>query len=67
MTTIDFPDHLLAAEADAWAAIQAGTLTAEQAQAVQDAVTVFAAEHGMDRHAVEMGLKKAVRHPETAG
>lgn len=67
MTDIDFPDHLLAAEADAWAAIQAGTLTPEQAQTVQDAVTAFAAETGMDRHAVEMGLKRAVRHPETVG
>ena len=64
MTTIDFPADLLAAERTAWAAIQAGTLTPEQAHAVQDGVTVFAAEHGMDRHAVEMGLKKAVRHPE---
>lgn len=64
MATIDFPDTLIQLEHDAWTAIQAGTLTAEQAAAVQAAVTAFAAEHGIDRYEVEMALKRAVRHPE---
>lgn len=62
MSTFDFPDTLLAAEREAWAAIQAGTLTVAQAAAVHDAVTEYAAEGGHERHAVEMALKKVVRH-----
>lgn len=62
--TIDFPAHLLELERSAWAAIQAGTLTVDKAQAVQDAVTAFAAEAGLPRIDVEMGLKQAVRHTE---
>lgn len=64
MTTFDFPDELLAAERDAWAAIRAGRLTVEQATAVQDGITAYATEIGADRHEVEMALKRAVRHPE---
>ncbi|MGW0585232.1 hypothetical protein ACWD25_57320 [Streptomyces sp. NPDC002920] len=64
--TIDFPDTLLQLESAAWAEIQQGSLTVPTAQAVQQAVTAFAAEHGHDRYTVEMGLKKAIRHPETA-
>ncbi|MFS4103729.1 hypothetical protein [Streptomyces sp. PD-S100-1] len=64
MSEIDFPDDLLAIERSAWQAQQAGTLTAAQAADVQTAVTQFAAEHGLDRHTVEMALKRAVRHPE---
>ena len=62
--TFDFPDTLLALEHAAWAEIQAGTLTVPTAAAVQQAVTQYAAEHGHQRYDVEMGLKKAVRHPE---
>jgi hypothetical protein len=40
---------------------------AEQASAVQNSVTAYAEETGADRYEVEMVLKKAVRHPETAG
>ncbi|MGW4822494.1 hypothetical protein ACWEP4_26760 [Streptomyces sp. NPDC004227] len=65
MTSIDFPDTLLALEATAWQAQQQGALTPVQAAAVQQAVTEYAAETGHDRHEVEMGLKRAVRHPET--
>lgn len=65
MSDFDFPDALLELERSAWAAIQAGTLTPEQADEVQQAITAYAAEHKVDRHAVEMALKKAVRHPET--
>ncbi|GGW76766.1 hypothetical protein [Streptomyces griseoloalbus] len=64
MSDYDFPDDLLELERSAWAAIQAGTLTPEQADAVLAAVTAFAEETGADRYKVEMALKKAVRHPE---
>lgn len=63
MSVFDFPEDLLAAERAAWAAIKAGTLTVDQAEAVQAGVTAFAAEAGLDRYAVEMALKKTVRHP----
>ena len=64
MSDFDFPDTLLELERSAWAAIQAGTLAPEQADAVQAAVTAFAEEIGADRYKVEMALKKAVRHAE---
>ena len=67
MSSIDFPPDLLAAEREAWAAIQAGRLTPEQATAVQQGVTEYAAEAGFDRHMVEMAVKKAVRWPEAEG
>lgn len=60
--TIDFPPHLLALEAQAWEEIQAGQLTVATATAVQQAVTAYAIEKKADRHEVEMGLKRAVRH-----
>lgn len=63
---LDFPAHLLALEARAWEEIQAGALTVETAGAVQAGVTSFAAEAGVDRYEVEMGLKKAVRHAPSA-
>ena len=63
--TFDFPDALLTLESRAWEEIQAGQLTTATASAVQDAVTAFATEGGLDRHTVEMALKRAVRHPET--
>jgi hypothetical protein len=65
VVAIDFPADLLELERSAWEAAQQGALTAEQAAAVQQAVTAFAAEQGMDRHEVEMALKRAVRHPES--
>lgn len=64
MTTFDFPDDLLAAARASWEAIQAGRLTVDQANAVQDGVTEFATEGGHNRHEVEMALKRAVRHGE---
>ena len=60
--TFDFPDTLLQLEHAAWQEIQAGTLTVPTAQAVQHAVTEYAAEHGHQRYEVGMGLKRAVRH-----
>lgn len=66
--TFDFPAPLLALESAAWEEIQAEHLTVETARAVQDGISAFAAEHGHDRHAVEMGLKRVVRHAaEAAG
>lgn len=64
--TFDFPAPLLALETTAWEEIQAGRLTVGTAAAVQAAVTTFAAEGGHDRYAVEMGLKKTIRHPDGA-
>ncbi|MDX5563788.1 hypothetical protein PYK79_11035 [Streptomyces sp. ID05-04B] len=61
--TFDFPAPLLALEHTAWQQIQAGTLTVDTAAAVQQAVTAYADEHGHQRYEVEMGLKRAVRHP----
>jgi hypothetical protein len=64
VSDFDFPDDLLAAEREAWAAIQAGTLTPELAGAVQDRLTAYATEARVDRYKAEMALKRAVRHPE---
>lgn len=66
MATIDFPDDLIALERAAWEEIQAGALTVDTARAVHAAVTAFAKEAGLSRIDVEMGLKKAVRHPAAA-
>jgi hypothetical protein len=63
---IDFPEDLIALETTAWAEIQAGRLTVETAQTVQERVTAFAAEAGIDRYTAEMALKKKVRHTEPA-
>jgi len=60
---IDIPDHLIELERTAWAEIQEGRLTIEAAEAVQAAVTEYAAEKGLPRYEVEMAVKKAVRHP----
>jgi hypothetical protein len=64
VTDYDFPDDLLELERSAWAAIQAGTLTVDQADAVQAGVTAYAEAARLDRHKVEMALKKTIRHPE---
>lgn len=66
MASIDFPEDLLALERSAWEAIQAGTLTPEQAHAVHQRVAEFAEEAELPRLEVEMGLKQAVRHAEAA-
>jgi hypothetical protein len=62
VATIDFPDNLIALETTAWEEIQAGRLTVDTAHAVHAAVGAFAAEAGVERLDVEMGLKQAVRH-----
>lgn len=62
MADIDFPDDLIELEAAAWAEIQRGELTVATAQAVHDAISAYAEQHGMPRADIEMGLKKAVRH-----
>jgi hypothetical protein len=61
---IELPDDLIALEARAWKEIQAGQLTPDTAQAVQQAITAHAEQAGVDRYEVEMALKKTVRHPE---
>ncbi|MFJ9420654.1 hypothetical protein [Streptomyces sp. NPDC101249] len=71
MADIDSPDDLIELERSAWAAIQDGSLTVDAALAVREGVAAFVArekEAGREvaRYAVEMGLKKLVRHPEAA-
>jgi hypothetical protein len=60
---IEFPDDLIELERSAWAEIQAGALTLDTARAVHEAVAAFAKQAGVGRYDVEMGLKRAVRHP----
>lgn len=64
--TITFPPALLALEVRAWEEIQAGRLTVATAGAVHAGVTAFAAEAGVGRYEVEMGLKQVVQHAEGA-
>ena len=64
MAIIDFPEDLIALERSAWEEIQAGALTVDTAAKVQERLTAFAADKGIDRHAAEMGLKRVVRHGE---
>jgi hypothetical protein len=64
VSDFDFPPDLVAAEREAWAAIQAGTLTPELAAAVQDRLTAYATDARVDLYKAEMALKRAVRHPE---
>lgn len=61
---IEFPEDLIALERSAWAEIQAGRLTVDTARAVHEGIVAFAAEAGHARLDVEMGLKRAVRHPD---
>ncbi len=64
VSDIEYPSDLIELERAAWAAIQAGTLTTDQALAVHEGVVAYAAEAGLSRLDVEMGLKKAIRHAE---
>ncbi|MFB7732793.1 hypothetical protein ACFC08_00035 [Streptomyces sp. NPDC056112] len=64
MASFDFPADLLALEATAWQAQQQGALTAKQAADVHEAIGAFAKQAELPRLDVEMGLKRAVRHPE---
>jgi hypothetical protein len=66
VTDFDFPADLLDLERTAWAALQAGQLTVQQAAAVHDGIVAYAEQIGAGRHAVEMALKRVVRHGETA-
>jgi hypothetical protein len=61
---IELSDDLIRLEQKAWAEIQAGALTVETANAVQDAVVAHAETTGQPRYDVEAALKKQVRHPE---
>ncbi|MGW5173083.1 hypothetical protein ACWERY_01790 [Streptomyces sp. NPDC004082] len=68
---IELPDDLIALERSAWAEIQAGRLTVATAQAVHEGIAAHVqqakdAGSPVDRLAVEMDLKKAVRHAEDA-
>ncbi|MFF4746766.1 hypothetical protein [Streptomyces sp. NPDC001268] len=61
---IELSPELIELERQAWAEIQAGTLTAATAEAVHAAVAAHAEATGQDRLAVETELKRTVRHPE---
>ncbi|WP_369354631.1 hypothetical protein [Streptomyces sp. cg2] len=63
---IELPSDLIEKERSAWAKIQAGALTVETALEVHEAIMAFAAESGESRLAVEMELKRVVRHPQPA-
>lgn len=66
MPDIDFPADLLALETRAWEEQQRGALTVATAEAVHTAVAAYAAEAGLARIDVELGLKQTVRHTEPA-
>jgi hypothetical protein len=66
VSDIEYPSDLINLETTAWQEIQAGRLTLTTAGAVQAAITTYAAEAGLDRYTVEMGLKKTVRHTTAA-
>jgi hypothetical protein len=58
---IEFPEDLIALARTSWAEIQRGELTVDTARAVHEAVGAFAAESGLRRMDVELGLKTLVR------
>lgn len=66
MASIEFPEDLIELERSAWAQIQRGELTVDAARAVHEGIAKFAAEAGLGRYDVEMGLKRVVRHAEDA-
>ncbi|MFE6103173.1 hypothetical protein ACFVQ4_24895 [Streptomyces laurentii] len=61
---IELTDELIELEEKAWSEIQAGALTVETAQAVQQGITALAVATGQARYDIEMELKKRVRRPE---
>ncbi|MFD5419521.1 hypothetical protein ACFWJT_16030 [Streptomyces sp. NPDC127069] len=61
---IELPDELIKLEEEAWTEIQAGRLTVETANKVQDAIIKYASTHNVSRLKVEHELKKLVRHPK---
>jgi hypothetical protein len=65
VASIEFPEDLIALARTSWAEIQRGELTLDTARAVHEAVVAFAAESGLRRMDVELGLKTLVRY-ETA-
>ena len=62
MTAIDLPADLLDLERACWEAIRERRLTPDLAHGVQARITEWAREAGLDRHVVEVAVKKAVRH-----
>ncbi len=66
VSDIEYPENLLELARNSWQEIQRGELTVDTAHAVHAAVGAYAAEAGLPRYDVEMGLKRAVRHPAEA-
>lgn len=65
MAEIEIPETLLVLERAAWAEQQEGRLTVPTAEAVQRAVREHAAANKVSRLAVEMEMKRRVRHEES--
>jgi hypothetical protein len=61
---IELSDELIELETRAWAEIQAQALTVETAHAVQSRLREESGGDPEKRLAMEMELKKRVRHPE---
>jgi hypothetical protein len=66
VASIEFPDDLIALARTSWAEILRGELTVDTARAVHEAVGAFAAEAGLRRMDVELGLKGLVRYAAAA-
>ncbi|MFF5972201.1 hypothetical protein ACFY7C_11850 [Streptomyces sp. NPDC012769] len=64
---IELSAELIQLEQEAWAEIQAGSLTTETAEAVQAAITTHAKNIKMNRYEVEMELKRRVRSRQPIG
>ncbi|WP_228994676.1 hypothetical protein [Streptomyces sp. DH8] len=64
MAEIEIPESLLVLERAAWAEQREGRLTLATAEAVQRAVREHAAAAKVSRLAVEMEMKRLVRHEE---
>lgn len=60
---IELSSELLELERAAWSEIRAGVLSVKSANTVLSAVSAHAEATGQDRLAVEMELKRRVRHP----
>ncbi|MFF0400941.1 hypothetical protein ACFYSJ_35215 [Streptomyces sp. NPDC005248] len=61
---IELSDELIELERAAWTEQQENGLTMETAARVQAAITAHAEATAQSRYAVEMELKRVVRHPE---
>ncbi len=68
MSDIEYPENLLELARNSWQEIQERRLTVDTALAVHQGIAAYVARDDVDatRLDVEMGLKRAVRHPAEA-